>query len=161
MIIGAVLLYTYYPGPSWPEGGHADELRVYKHRRILQVYRQGKCTLSMPVSLGFDPVGHKQQEGDGRTPEGTYIIADKNPHSGYYKNLGISYPTADDRRDAARRHVSPGGAVKIHGMRNDAGWVGRWHRFRDWTHGCIAVTNDEMEILYQHVPVGTVIKIYP
>ncbi len=113
------------------------------------------------ISLGHQPEGHKVQQGDSRTPEGVYTINDKNPNSGYYKNLGISYPNVADRARAEKAGQSAGGDVKIHGLKNGAGVLGKLHRWMDWTQGCIAVTNEEMEELYAHTPIGTVIEILP
>ena len=96
-----------------------------------------------------------------RTPEGTYTIHDKNPRSAFYLNLGISYPNEEDEAYAQQLGCSAGGAIKIHGLRNGSGWKGRFHRLSDWTAGCIAVTNAEMEELYRAVPIGTPITIYP
>ncbi|MEL7146303.1 MAG: L,D-transpeptidase family protein, partial [Bacteroidota bacterium] len=91
------------------------------------------------------------------TPEGKYYINDRNPNSGYHLNLGISYPNKADRQ----RPGNPGGHIKIHGIKNGQGWIGKLHRWVDWTDGCIAVTNFEMDELYRTVPNGTPIFINP
>lgn len=96
-----------------------------------------------------------------RTPEGVYTIHSRNPESSFYLNLGISYPSAEDKIYAEKLGKSVGGAIKIHGLRNGSGWKGRFHRLSDWTAGCIAVTNAEMEELYRAVPLGTPIIIHP
>ena len=122
---------------------------------------QGTLQQTYKISLGKNPVGHKQFEGDCKTPEGWYQINDKNPKSGFYKNLGISYPNEADRKFAKQHGKSTGGSIKIHGMHPNWSWLGKLHRIRDWTNGCIAVTDKEMEELYQSTPVGTPILILP
>lgn len=114
-----------------------------------------KALKSYDIGLGFAPLGHKTREGDGRTPEGEYTIDRRNPNSRYYLSLGISYPNAEDRAYAAAKGVSPGGDIFIHG---------RPKRYRkapdDWTFGCIAVSNREMQQVYAMVKDGTPITIY-
>lgn len=111
--------------------------------------------------MGRSPVGDKAAEGDKRTPEGDYFVNGKNPGSGYHKNLGISYPNAEDRANANARGLSTGGDIKIHGIRNGMGFIGKFHRMFDWTAGCIAVTDEEIDELYENVKVGTPITILP
>lgn len=144
-----------------PKGTKVDKLVVKKSERRLEAYSKGELLKTYTVSLGKQPLGDKQYEGDNRTPEGRYTINDKNPHSGYYKNLGVSYPNTADRREARQLGKPVGGDIKIHGLPNQLPYIGKWHRLWDWTAGCMALTNDEMEELYQAVPVGTVIEILP
>lgn len=113
------------------------------------------------ISLGKHPKGHKQQEGDERTPEGHYVISGRNFNSRYYLSLKISYPNLHDVAQAKARGVSPGGDIMIHGLPNGLGWFGTEHRRYDWTDGCIAVTNAEMEEIWRMVPDWTPITIYP
>ena len=113
------------------------------------------------ISLGGNPIGHKQFEGDEKTPEGSYFIDGKNPNSKYYKNLGISYPNAEDKAFARSKGRNPGAAIKIHGLPNDKPWLGKLHLLKDWTHGCIAVTNKQMDEIYSSVKIGTKITILP
>jgi murein L,D-transpeptidase YafK len=101
------------------------------------------------------------REGDGRTPEGRYSIDSRNSRSRFHLALHISYPNADDRRTAQQRGVSPGGDIMIHGLPNGLGWLDKLHRKRDWTDGCVAVTNPEMEEIWAHVATGTAIEILP
>ena len=105
--------------------------------------------------------GHKQREGDERTPEGRYVIDWRNARSVAHLSLHISYPDARDQAAAAQAGVSPGGAVMIHGLPNGWGAIGRWHRLADWTDGCIGVTNAEMREIWARVPDGTPIEIRP
>ncbi len=139
----------------------ADQIIVFKSKRKLQICFKGVKMKQYSISLGRNPNGHKQFEGDQKTPEGTYIIDGKNPNSQYYKNLGISYPNAEDRFFARSKGKNPGGAIKIHGLPNDKPWLGKLHLLKDWTHGCIAVTNKQMDEIYSSVKIGTKITILP
>lgn len=153
--------YRFITEERLPANVKIDRLVVHKAARRLEAYAQGELVKTYTVALGGQSVGDKQYEGDNRTPEGRYTIHDKNPNSAYYKNLGVSYPNAADRQEAARLGKPVGGDIKIHGLPNKLPFIGRWHRLMDWTAGCMAVTNDEMEELYQAVPVGTPIEILP
>ena len=144
-----------------PPGEKADKILVMKAERTLVLLKDGKTLKRYSIALGRAPVGPKQREGDARTPEGIYRIDSRNPHSGYHLALHISYPDADDRARARKIGVSPGDAIMIHGIRNGFGWLGPAHRLVDWTGGCIAVTNDEIEEIWRAVPIGTPIEIRP
>ena len=113
------------------------------------------------ISLGKNPAGHKQFEGDGKTPEGIYFITTKSAKSGFHKNLGISYPNRIDQANAKKKNMSPGGDVKIHGLKNGLGFIGKFQRLKDWTNGCIALTNAEVDDLYNHIELGCTITIIP
>jgi murein L,D-transpeptidase YafK len=128
----------------------AHRMSLYAHRRLLRVY---------PISLGSGGLEPKAKQGDGLTPEGHYEIDRHNAHSSFYRSLHINYPSAMDRKVAAARGVSPGGEVMIHGLRNYTGWIGTWQRAIDWTDGCIAVTDDEMDEIWRAVPNGTPVEI--
>ena len=155
LIIISIGIYYFYPTKKL--GNHEiTKIEVYKHKRKLIVYAGSTTVNKYTISLGFQPKGKKMKEGDEKTPEGNYYIDAKNDKSSCYKNLGVSYPNASDR---ANNYT--GGLIKIHGILNGFGWVGKFHRFYDWTNGCMAVTNQEMEELYRHVPVGTPLIIYP
>lgn len=138
-----------------------DRLVVFKAKRQMWAYHGEQLVKIYPIALGFNPVGHKQFEGDGKTPEGVYRINERNPNSSYHKNLGISYPNEADKTYAASQGKSPGGLIKIHGLRNGSGSIGRLHLLKDWTHGCIAVTNQEIDELYQSVVHNAEIAIHP
>ena len=116
---------------------------------------------SYTVALGVEPVGPKTRQGDHKTPEGVYVLDSRNAHSRFHKSIHISYPNAIDRREARGQGVSPGGDVFVHGLPNGYGWVGASHRVKDWTDGCIAVTNEEMEEIWSAVADGTRIEIRP
>lgn len=138
-----------------------DRLLVEKSERLMHAYFGDSLLKSYPISLGFSPEGHKQFEGDGKTPEGIYRINDRNPNSGYHLNLGVSYPNEQDREYARSKGKSPGGDIKIHGLPNDKPNWGRAHLLKDWTHGCIAVTNEEMDELFHMVVDNAEIVIKP
>jgi murein L,D-transpeptidase YafK len=161
LAIAFVTFYYFVPEPRMPNGTKIDRLVVTKSKRILEAYSDGKVIKRYEISLGGNPVGDKQFEGDKRTPEGNYIINDKNANSGYHKNLGISYPDANDVREAKKRNVSPGGQIKIHGLPNGYGFIGKFQRLTDWTAGCIALTDEEVDELYSNVKIGTPITILP
>ncbi|EGZ48572.1 L,D-transpeptidase family protein [Neisseria wadsworthii] len=137
-------------------------LVLRKGAREMDAYDEaGRLLKTYPVSLGFNPKGHKQFEGDGKTPEGSYTINDRNPNSGYHKNLGVSYPNGQDKAFAESQGKSPGGDIKIHGLPNGSGGIGARHLLRDWTNGCIAVTDAEVDELYRHVKYKAQIDILP
>jgi len=144
-----------------PSGTTADRIVVEKSKRTLSLYRAGKLLKSYKIALGKNPVGPKQREGDSRTPEGRYVIDFRKADSKFHRALHISYPNAEERRRARERGVQPGGAIMIHGLPNGTGAIGAAHRLRDWTDGCIAVTNEEIEEIWRVVPNGTAIVIRP
>ena len=113
------------------------------------------------VALGRGPNGPKQRMGDHKTPEGEYVIDAKKSHSRFYRALHISYPNQMDRKRAQEAGVDPGGDVEIHGIQNGLGWIGGVHRRFDWTDGCIAVTDDEIDEIWNQVTVGTPVEIKP
>ena len=159
-LVLTVIIYNYYPvKTSLPEGITFDSLVVKKSKRQLLVFSEHQLIKTYDVALGGNPVGDKKYEGDKRTPEGLYVINDKNANSGFHKNLGLSYPNKQDLEEAKAIGLPPGGDIKIHGLRNGLALIGKLHRLTDWTNGCIALTNDEMDELYAHTPIGTPIRI--
>lgn len=144
-----------------PPAAVADRIVVNKQERELLLVAGEKTLKRYRIALGGDPQGHKTQQGDQRTPEGIYRIAARNPYSAYHLALWINYPNRRDQTQAAHRGVSPGGDIMIHGLPNGLGWIGRLHRWVDWTAGCIAVTNAEIEEIWRAVPDGTIIEIKP
>ena len=157
----ALVVYYVYPEPKLPANAVVDRLVVYKSERKMEAYSNGILLKSYTISLGGNPKGAKVYEGDRKTPEGIYTINDKNPNSGYHKNLGISYPNNENRARAKELGRPVGGAVKIHGLRNGIGFIGKLQRWYDWTNGCIALTNQEVDELYRSVKVGAEIVIKP
>lgn len=136
-----------YDGPA------VTQIYVAKERRRMYLISGTDVLAGYDVALGFTPDGHKTSEGDGRTPEGLYLIDRRNPRSAFHLSLGISYPNTADKAAAKAAGVDPGGDIFIHGTAGKDG--GR----RDWTAGCIAVTDAEMEQIFAMVPVGTPIYI--
>ncbi len=137
----------------------ADKVEVDKAARRLRLIHDGRVIREYVIALGAAPYGHKREEGDERTPEGNYFIDWRNPYSVAHLSLHISYPNAEDRARARAEGVDPGGDIMIHGLLNGWGWLGRLHALRDWTNGCIAVTNIEMRQIWALVPNGTPITI--
>lgn len=156
-----IIILFFFSLNSLAQKPPIDSLVLYKSKRLLLVYSKGEAIKKYKVALGSHPKGKKHFEGDGKTPEGKYYIDSKNPYSHYHLNLGISYPNAQDRQYARLKGKSPGGAIKIHGLPDKFAYLGKMHRFYNWTQGCIAVSNSEIEELYKLIPVGTVIYIYP
>jgi murein L,D-transpeptidase YafK len=140
---------------------HADRVVVLKKERKLELLSQGKVIRIYKIALGGDPVGPKARQGDHKTPEGVYLLDFRNAHSQFYKSIHISYPSERDRALARQKGVSPGGDVFVHGLPNGFGAIGAAHRLKDWTDGCIAVTDDEMDEIWKAVPDGTKIEIKP
>ena len=105
------------------------------------------------------PKGHKQQEGDQRTPEGRYVLDYKNENSSFYRSMHVSYPNTLDKAQAQASDRDPGGFIMVHGQRNYLGWLSSIVQYIDWTNGCIAITNKEMDEFMSLVPVGTIIEI--
>lgn len=144
-----------------PQNTPITRLIVMKSERQMWAYNQDKLVKIYPISLGKSPIGHKQFEGDKKTPEGIYRINERNPNSAYHKNLGISYPNAEDKAYAKLQGKSPGGLIKIHGLPNKFVNIGRQHLRQDWTDGCIAVTNEEIDELFNAVVHNAEIDIRP
>lgn len=148
--------------PSQPIGTEkADSILILKKDHVLELLAGGKVIRTYKVALGRGGLAAKQREGDARTPEGHYVIDARNADSHYHRALHVSYPNAEDRSRAAKLGVAPGGAIMIHGLPNGFGSLGASHRLYDWTLGCIAVTDDEIDEIWNLVPVGTPVEIRP
>lgn len=139
----------------------ADRIVIRKARRELLLLRNGRVFRTYKVALGKQPVGPKEQQGDMRTPEGLYRIVGRYARSQYHMALHISYPNAADRARARKLGVQPGGDILIHGLPNGQGSVGKAHLQSDWTWGCLAVTDEEIEEIWKLVPTGVVVEILP
>jgi len=161
-LVVSAALYAQMPiGSALPATATADRLVVSKAARTLSILLGDRVLKIYRVSLGRNPVGAKAREGDGRTPEGTYLIDQRNPRSRFHLALHVSYPSAADRRRAAVEGVPTGGDIMIHGLPNGLGWLGRLHRLVDGTNGCVAVTDREIEEIYRAAPEGTRVEIRP
>lgn len=139
----------------------ADRVVVFKKERTLQLMNAGKVIKTYKIALGGNPIGPKMRQGDHKTPEGNYVLDSRNLHSQFYKSIHISYPNSQDRAAARKHGVSPGRDVFLHGLPDGYGWIGKEHRMKDWTDGCIAVTDQEMDEIWRAVPNGTPIEIRP
>jgi murein L,D-transpeptidase YafK len=160
-LIGGVYVYAHHVWNPLPTGTAIDRILIEKSARRLFVFAGGKKLKEYRVALGRNPVGAKLEEGDMKTPEGTYKIDSRNPHSDYHLALHVSYPSDEDTARAAERGVNAGFDIMIHGIRNGGGWIGAFHRMHDWTAGCIALTDEEIEELWRVTPDGTPIEIRP
>jgi len=136
-----------------------DRVLVIKSQRLLLLLKGEETVRKFRVALGANPVGPKEQEGDKRTPEGTYVLDWRTTDSKFYKSIHISYPGEGDIAKAEAMGVSPGGYIMLHGLPEEMEWMGSLHRLFDWTNGCIAVTNAEMDEIWELVPDGTPIEI--
>jgi murein L,D-transpeptidase YafK len=139
----------------------ADRIVVYKAQRRLELRRAGQVIRSYHIALGRNPVGPKMAEGDGRTPEGSYFIDRRNIASEYHLSLHLSYPEPADIKRAAALNVSPGGNVLIHGEPNILDHEGKSHLLKDWTAGCIALSNADVDEIWRLVDDGVTVDIYP
>ena len=138
------------------DGPEVTRIAIYKEQRTMYLYSGTEVLSEHKIDLGFAPVGHKQFEGDGKTPEGSYTIDRRNPNSAFYLSIGISYPNAEDIAAARAMGKDPGGDIFIHGQARPF-----QRQDTDWTAGCISVSNREIEKIYAMVKDGTAIDIYP
>ena len=157
----AISLYAHHNWNSLPAGTTIDRIVVEKSARRLSMFRDGNQIRTFRIALGQNPLDSKHEEGDMKTPEGIYKIDRRNPQSSFHLALHISYPSDEDNKRAATHGVSAGSDIMIHGIQNGRGWIGAFHRWKDWTAGCIAVTDEEIEELWRVTPDGTTIEIRP
>ncbi len=139
----------------------ADKVIIIKSKRLMIVMKSGEIMKAYRVALGKQPVGHKTKTGDKRTPEGKYMLDSRKTDSKFHLAIHISYPNDADIENAQKIGVLPGGDIMIHGLPDKLQDVGELHRLTDWTDGCIAVTNREIEEIWKLVPDGTPIEINP
>jgi tetratricopeptide (TPR) repeat protein len=141
--------------------GSVDRILIEKNSRRLMLISQGEVLKFYKIALGGNPIGPKERQGDNKTPEGTYVIDARNRDSRFHLSLHISYPNERDKKRAKELGVSPGGDIMIHGIKNGFSWVGDAHSGVDWTKGCIAVTDQEIEEIDKLAPNGTIVEIRP
>jgi murein L,D-transpeptidase YafK len=158
MMLAAMPAYAFDP---LHVPGFADRVVVKKAERKLFLYRNGTPIGVFPVALGKNPLGHKQQQGDSRTPEGRYLLDVRKADSKFYRALHVSYPNWQDQRGAQERGVDPGGDIMVHGLPNWYRGEDKFFSFGDWTDGCIALGNRHMDVVWDSVPAGTPIDILP
>ena len=139
----------------------ADKILIVKSKHTMTLMSHDHILKTYRVALGTVPVGAKEKHGDHKTPEGDYVINGRNPQSQFHLSLRISYPNAADQRRARKLGVSPGGDIMIHGLMPQYAWMGSTQSQDDWTDGCIAVSNSEMDEIWQLVPIGTRVEIRP
>jgi murein L,D-transpeptidase YafK len=161
VLILGVYFYAHHVWNPLRAGTTVDRILIEKSARRLSIFRDGKKLKSYRVALGRNPVGAKREEGDMKTPEGVYKIDSRNPQSDYHLALHISYPSDEDTARAAERGVNAGFDIMIHGLKNGGGWIGAFHRRHDWTAGCIALIDEEIEELWRVVPDQTPVEIRP
>jgi murein L,D-transpeptidase YafK len=157
----AIYLYAHHNWNPLPAGTNIDRMFVKKSARQLSIFRDGTQIKTYRIALGQSPVGAKQEEGDMKTPEGIYKIDGRNSQSSFHLALHISYPSDEDNKRAAAEGVSAGFDIMIHRIQNGRVWIGAYHLWKDWTAGCIAVTDEEIEELWRITPDGTTIEIRP
>jgi murein L,D-transpeptidase YafK len=160
VVLGVVVYAHGNPNPL-PPSAIIDRIVVEKSARRLSIFHHGRKLKSYRIALGRNSVGAKEQEGDLKTPEGIYHIDSRNGQSNFHRALHVSYPSNEDTERAAARRVSAGCDIMIHGLPNGKGWTGAFHRRTDWTAGCIALTDEEIEELWRITPDGTEIEIQP
>jgi murein L,D-transpeptidase YafK len=164
-VVGIVACVYYmdkiYPRMLAEKLPQADKVLVKKGERTLYLLKGDRVLKTYSVSLGGDPLGHKERQGDSRTPEGDYVLDWRNPKSKYHLSIHVSYPNGDDKSRAELGGFSPGGSIMVHGRPNWIGWLDFAFDGEDWTDGCIAVSNIEMEEIWNSVPNGTPISIQP
>jgi murein L,D-transpeptidase YafK len=161
LLFCCLLLAVGIPWAASGSGLHADRVLVLKKERTLKLLSSGRVIKTYGIALGGDPIGPKSRQGDHKTPEGVYVLDFRNVQSHFHKAIHISYPSDRDRAGARAKGVSPGGDVFLHGLPNGFGYIGSAHRLKDWTDGCIAVTDDEIDEIWKIVPDGTPIEIRP
>ncbi len=157
----AILIWANLQFNSLPIDARADYVRIDKSKHHLVLLQRGNPLKVYYIALGPKSTGHKEREGDGKTPEGLYRIDSRKSDSFFHRALHVSYPNERDIQAAQNKGIGPGGAIMIHGLRNGLGWIGKLHRLVDWTAGCIAVTNWEIDEIWRAVPDGTPIEIRP
>lgn len=158
LLIASLLLF--FSQVVWAEPA-VTLVRVVKSDHKLQLFAADKLLHEFSVVFGANPKGHKMQEGDERTPEGSYTLDYKKPDSAFYKAIHISYPNAKDIASAKARGVKPGGQIMIHGQKNGLGWLSFISQHFNWTNGCVALSNSDMDIVWSLVRPGTPIEILP
>jgi murein L,D-transpeptidase YafK len=152
------IIICFWPFSAYSQG-QIDSVLVKKSEKKMYLLKEGNVVKEYKISLGANPKGHKEQEGDEKTPEGKYILDYKKKDSAFYKAIHISYPSSEDIQNAKKRNVNPGGQIMIHGQKNGYGKLAWLTQKFNWTDGCIAVTNKEMEEIWNLIEVNTPIII--
>jgi murein L,D-transpeptidase YafK len=161
LLVLALIPVACHAGEAIPEGVHADKVLVEKKAKRMSLIADGQVIKTYRVALGKCPEGPKLMQGDCKTPEGCYQIDSHYPLSAYHLALHISYPSTADRERAEKAGVPAGGDIEIHGIKDGLGYLGDVQWMSDWTNGCIAVSNEEIEEIWRAVPDGTEVEIRP
>lgn len=163
--IGCTAFAVLWLCACWPvhavEFPIADRVLIEKSKRVLYLIKDGEAFRSFKIALGIRPSGHKEHEGDFRTPEGQYLLDARNPDSEFFLSIRVSYPNANDMRQARTKGLDPGGAIMIHGQPNNPTRSETYYRTQDWTNGCIAVSNSDMIDIWLMTAENTPIEIRP
>lgn len=141
--------------------GSVDLVKVDKSDKKMYLLDGSKTIKEYNIALGANPTGHKSQAGDEKTPEGRYELDYINDDSNFYRSMHVSYPNDQDKLNAKKMKVHPGGQIMVHGQKNGLGWISMLTQLFNWTDGCIALKNSEMDEFIALVPVGTPIQINP
>jgi murein L,D-transpeptidase YafK len=161
-LAGVVLAMTCLLAPPQLHAAEkADMVRVVKSKNRLYLLKDEQVFASYRVKFGGDAKGHKQQQGDQKTPEGLYFLTYKNSNSSFYRSIHVSYPNAEDKENARKLGVDPGGDIMIHGQANGWEWATFFAQMVNWTDGCIALTNKDMDSVWAAIDPGTPIEILP
>ncbi len=160
-IILVLAILAICPRTPAAETPQADKIIIVKSKRTMALMSGDKVLKTYRVALGTVPVGPKQIQGDHKTPEGSYMISAKNAGSRFHLALRVSYPSPADRARARTLHASTGGDIMIHGLGREFAFLGPLQWKTDWTDGCVAVTNEEIDEIWQLVPIGTRVEIRP
>jgi murein L,D-transpeptidase YafK len=168
LLIVGMVVYYFLPEKKLEKGQKVDFILVEKSKRKMSLYYKDNVVATYSVSLGArppwifqHPTGQKVMEGDHKTPEGIYTIDNKVSKHMYHRKLHISYPTPSQKAEAQKQGINPGGAILIHGLSPVNKFLGKFTKWIDWTQGCIALTNEEVEEVYEAVPRGCKIEIRP
>ncbi len=161
LLVPLLCTAAWQAGRTPAHGRNADRILIVKSTRMMTLFSGRDLLKTYKVALSRVPVGPKERTGDHKVPEGDYIVDAKNTHSRFHLALHISYPNAADRARARKLGVNPGGNIEIHGLPDEYVWLGSVQHHVDWTDGCIAVTNPEIEEIYRLVLVGTPVTIRP
>jgi murein L,D-transpeptidase YafK len=163
MLIGlsALGLASRSSAQSVAAAERADTILIVKHERKLYLLHENSPLRSYRIALGLSPTGAKEREWDFRTPEGSYVVDFRQEHSHYYKALHISYPSSADLKRSAAQHLTPGRDIFIHGEPNQPTKPDSYYKTRDWTNGCIALSNEDLQDLWNHTAIQARVEIVP
>jgi len=161
--MAAVAILLPLPGRSYAGVPYTkvNRILIEKSKRTLELMDGAIVVKTYKIALGGEPKDAKERQGDHKTSEGLYVVDAKKPNSQFHKALHVSYPNTEDRERARKLGADPGGDIEIHGLGSKWGWIGSGHRAMDWTDGCIAVTNKDIDEIYPLIRVGTPVEIRP